>query len=163
MLKVGFWIVGLPKLTKCELVLVCFNTPFNTMKLLLAVLSTVIGLSPVAAFAGGVAPLNFARGSYCGYVTSGSENNPTWYTIKAKKNQVVEILTTVDDYGYNQLRIVNITKNTVVKLRTSLVDTTNGGQATMQYFLTGSNSTYRIEWNDTEDLPTSVEYTVCIK
>lgn len=66
MLKVGFWRFGLPKQTKCELVWVCFNTPFNTMKLLSAVLSTAIVFSPMVAFAGGVAPLNFARGSYCG-------------------------------------------------------------------------------------------------
>lgn len=51
MLKVAFWVFSLLKSTKYELVLMCFNTPFNTMKLLTALLSTSIALAPVSAFA----------------------------------------------------------------------------------------------------------------
>lgn len=82
---------GLFKSTKYELVLVCFNTLLNTMKLLTALLSTAIALSPLASFA--ATPIKFAPGSYCGVVASPKGSTRKLYSVNVRKGQYITIRT----------------------------------------------------------------------
>ncbi len=114
MLKVAFWVFGLLKLTKYELVLVCFNTPFNTMKLLTALLSTAIALAPMAGFA---SPIKFAKGSYCGSVVSDTSYGQTHrHTVNLQPNQYVEVIVE-DGVENNAITTVKSVTGKPVKLQ----------------------------------------------
>lgn len=102
MLKVAFWVFGLLKSTKHELVLVCFNTPIKTMKLLLVVLSTAIALTPLASFA--VTPIKFTPGSFCGVVASAKGSTSELYSINVRKGQHITINTS---HSAASLQLVN--------------------------------------------------------
>lgn len=141
MLKVAFWVFGLLKSTKHELVLVCFNTPIDTMKLLSTVISIAIALAPVSAFAVSVQPLHFPANSYCGNAASAN----TWYTIKANKGQQVTIGVPLDYSESVLLKVVNINTGKVVTLK-QIFGVSN--DLLVFRFITGGNYTYRVEFRD---------------
>ncbi len=148
------------KLTKYELVLVCFNTPLNTMKLLTALLSTAIALAPMVGFA---SPIRFAKGSYCGSVVIDTNYGQTHrYTVSLKPNQKVVIA--VDNSTYNNVltTVKSVTGKPVI-LRESF-DYGSGGSINHAYytFLTAHTGAYTIQQvNVGQGSP--IGFTVCAK
>ena len=71
--------------------MVCFNTPFDSMKILLVLVSTAIALSPIASFA--AIPIKFAPGSFCGVVTSAKGSTKRIYSVNVRKGQRITIKT----------------------------------------------------------------------
>ena len=88
------------------------STTYKQMKLLTAITAAALTFAPISAFAVNIKPLHFAPDSYCGNVASSN----TWYTVKARKGQIVRIGFDTE-LEYYQLKVVNTTLGTTVKLK----------------------------------------------